>query len=181
MNYNNSWLIEKFRQGEKVQFLFFWGHQPNKDGEIDKGCLSQLWTAPFEVGGSIYKTAEHWMMAEKARLFKDENIFEQILRTNTPQEAKEKGKLIKGFDPLTWDEHKFGIVILGNWHKFAQNRELKDFLLETNNSVLVEASPMDKIWGIGLAVGDPGIGDPLQWKGENLLGYALMEVRDKLK
>jgi ribA/ribD-fused uncharacterized protein len=181
MSYNNNWLIDKMKQGEKIRFLFFWGHQPSKDGSIGQSCFSQWWVAPFKVDGIVYKTAEHWMMAGKARLFNDENMLEQILEAITPADAKKKGRLIKGFDPLCWDTHKYGLVVTGNEYKFNQNQKLKEFLLKTNDSVLVEASPVDKIWGIGLAIDSPVIGDPLQWKGENLLGYALMEVRDKLK
>ena len=113
----------------------------------------------------MYKTAEHWMMAGKARLFNDENMLKQILEAKTPADAKKIGRLIQGFDSLVWDMHKFDLVVKGNEYKFGQNQELKTFLLATNDSVLVEASPVDRIWGIGLAVDSPTIRNPLQWKG----------------
>jgi ribA/ribD-fused uncharacterized protein len=181
MKYNNSWLLTLSGEQRKLEFLFFGGHEPNKDGSLSKNCLSQSWVAPFEVNGVVYKTTEHWMMAEKARLFNDENTFRQIIATGTPEEAKKKGRLVAGFDPVIWNEKKFDIVVTGNFYKFSKSRELSAFLLSTGDSIIAEASPEDKIWGIGMAADDPSVGDPQQWKGENLLGYALMEVRDKLK
>ena len=121
------------------------------------------------------------MMYEKAVLFGDIEIGNQILGCNTPGEAKKLGRKVKNFDPVIWDENKYRIVVRGNELKFVQNERLKEFLLKTNERVLVEASPVDKIWGIGMAVDNPKIEDPTSWKGENLLGYALMEVRSKLK
>src|ERR1700712_4217711 len=98
MKYNNKWLIEKYQAKEKLKFLFFWGHQPSKDGNVTQSCFSQWWLGAFEVEGKIYKTAEHWMMAEKAKLFGDEAIIEKILAAKTPAEAKKLGRLIKGFE-----------------------------------------------------------------------------------
>ena len=180
MNYNNNWLIKKQAEGEHIKFLFFWGHHPAKDGSITKTCFSQWWVAPFEVEGILYKTAEHWMMAEKARLFNDDAALQQALAAKTPAEAKEAGRMVRNFDAAAWDRQKFDIVVRGNGHKFSQHGELKTFLLSTNDRVLVEASPVDRIWGIGMAADHPAIENPSAWKGENLLGYALMEVRDEL-
>jgi ribA/ribD-fused uncharacterized protein len=181
MKYCNNWLIDLYEQQSKLEFLFFWGHQPNRDGSLSKSCLSQWWVSPFEVDGIVYKTAEHWMMAGKARLFNDHNIAKQIIETDSPAEIKKKGRLVAGFEPATWNKEKFNIVVAGNFHKFSGNKALSEFLLNTADSVLVEASPVDSIWGIGMAENDPSINNPPQWKGENLLGYALMEVRDKLR
>lgn len=180
MKYNNDWLIEQFKAKERIKYLFFWGHQPSKDRSITQSCLSQWWIEKFVVEGQSYSTAEHWMMAEKARLFNDNEILSRILQAKSPAEAKKLGRLVKNFDAKTWDDKKFEIVLHGNFYKFSQNTALKDFLLNTKERVLVEASPVDKIWGIGIAASDPKIENPLLWKGENLLGYALMEVRDKL-
>ena len=181
MKYNNNWLINISNEQTPLKFLFFWGHHPGKDGHPSKNCLSQWWVAPFEVDGIMYKTAEHWMMACKARLFNDEGVFQQIIAAATPGEAKEKGRAVSGFDPVIWDKEKINIVVTGNLHKFSKNQELATFLLNTGRRVIAEASPVDSIWGIGLAADDPCIHDPQKWKGENLLGYALMEVRDRLK
>ncbi|MNT40766.1 Swarming motility protein YbiA [compost metagenome] len=181
MNYNNTWLVEKFKSKEKIKYLFFWGHHPSKNGSITQSCFSQWWHSSFEVDGVKYKTAEHWMMAEQARLFDDDIAIEKILKTNTPAEAKKMGRLVKNFNAVIWDQHKFEIVVNGNLHKFSQHDAMKTFLINTKERVLVEASPVDNIWGIGMAADHEHIENPLKWRGENLLGYALMEVRDKLK
>ncbi len=181
MKYNNTWLRNTSSEQTQLKFLLFWGHQPNEDGSLSKSCFSQWWMAPFEVDGVVYKTAEHWMMAEKARMFNDESCRQHIIKSDTPAEAKKKGRLISSFDPVIWDKEKFDIVVTGNFHKFSNNVQLASFLLDTGNKVIVEASPVDNIWGIGMAANDPLVENPKQWKGENLLGYALMEVRDKLK
>ncbi len=181
MTFNKHWLIQKYPDPGSIPFLFFWGHQPSKDGAITKSCFSQWWVAPFEVEGVVYKTAEHWMMAGKARLFGDEAVLPEILAAATPAAAKEGGRLVKGFVPEVWDKHKYELVVAGNWYKFSQHGELKEFLLGTGDHVLVEASPVDTIWGIGMAADHPAAGNPAKWRGENLLGFALMEVREKLK
>lgn len=180
MKYSNKWLLEKYQQEEQIKFLFFWGHRPTRDGSISASCFSQWWPADFVVNDITYKTAEHWMMAGKARLFNDEVVFGKIIKCTEPGEAKKLGREISNFDPATWDEHKFNIVVEGNVFKFSQHQPLQDFLLNTQNRVLVEASPVDSIWGNGMAADHPDISNPLKWKGQNLLGYALMEVRDKL-
>ena len=179
--YNNEWLIQKYQSGAAIDFFFFWGHKPNKDGSIGKTCLSQWWQAAFTVDKVTYKTAEHWMMAQKARMFTDNEMLVQIIQSETPGAAKKLGRGIKNFDPAVWDEHRSDIVVTGNYHKFSQHPALRNFLFSTKDSILVEASPVDSIWGIGLAANDVAAQNPLQWQGLNLLGYALMAVRDKLK
>jgi hypothetical protein len=180
MRYNNQWLLDQYSGNDQIDFLFFYGHTPKADGTIGAFCLSQWWIAPFEVDGITYKTAEHWMMAEKARLFKDEETLKAILALESPAEAKAAGRLIRRFDPAEWDAHKFDIVVEGNLHKFRQNEVLGGFLVGTGSRVLVEASPADAVWGIGMGADHSDAKEPDRWKGENLLGYALMEVRDKL-
>jgi len=162
------------------KFLFFWGHQPNKDGKISKTCFSQWWLSAFKVDKVTYKTAEHWMMAKKAELFQDDEILEKILDADTPAEAKKLGREVKNYDDKVWLANRYEIVKQGNYHKFSQNRELKTFLLNTKDRVIVEASPVDPIWGIGMASDDKDVLNVAKWKGLNLLGFALMEVRDEL-
>lgn len=179
MNYTIQNIKDRFQRKERVKFLFFWGHTV-KD-EITKSCFSQWFLGKFEENGIIYKTAEHYMMAGKARLFNDTETLEEILQAATPNQVKSLGRKVKNFDPKIWDEHKYEIVRKGNLLKFSQNKKFKDFLLSTNDKILVEASPYDKIWGIGMLETDSRAENPLLWNGENLLGFALMEVRDELR
>ena len=121
------------------------------------------------------------MMAAKAELFDDKEIRKEILACSDPKQIKALGRKVRGFDQKVWDKFKYAIVLLGNWHKFSQNRKLREFLFSTGDSVLVEASPYDAIWGIRLAASSPEAQDPMKWRGQNLLGFALMEVRDELR
>jgi ribA/ribD-fused uncharacterized protein len=180
MKYHLNWLIDRHNAGEKLKYLFFWGHQPNPDGTIGKTCFSQWWQSAFVVENITYPTAEHWMMAEKARLFKDETALAKILQAKSPAEAKKLGRTVRNFDSALWDTHKYEAVRAGNFYKFSQHPDLQEFLLNTHDRILVEASPMDKIWGIGMAQTHTDIENPAYWKGENLLGFALMEVRERL-
>ncbi len=179
MNYTLQNITARFQRKEKLKFLFFWGHTVKE--EITKACFSQWFPFEFEENGIKYKTAEHYMMAGKAKLFNDHDALEQILIAETPNQAKSLGRKVKNFDPKIWNEHKYEIVKQGNLLKFSQNNKFKEFLLSTNDKILVEASPYDKIWGIGMLETDPRAESPLQWNGENLLGFALMEVRDELR
>ncbi len=166
--------------GDRPKFVMFWGHSVEADGRITAACLSQWFPSPFTVDGVPYATAEHWMMASKARLFGDREMLDRILEARSPAEAKKLGGMVRGFDEQTWRSERFAIVTTGNLHKFGQNGELCAFLRTTGTKVLVEASPVDRIWGIGLAKDAPEACDPLRWRGLNLLGFALMEARKKL-
>ncbi|SEL84266.1 hypothetical protein SAMN04487910_3440 [Aquimarina amphilecti] len=180
MKYTLQNIQEQFNKGKSLKYLFFWGHTPNKDGSIGKSCFSQWWNQFFTVEGIVYKTAEHWMMAEKARLFKDIEILNEIIDCNQPMEAKQLGRKVRNFDPKIWDAHKYEIVKQGNYHKFSQYEEQKQFLLNTKKRIIVEASPRDRIWGIGMGQANEKAQNPNLWRGQNLLGFALMEVRDML-
>ena len=166
--------------GFEPKYVFFWGHQPSSGGRVTKACFSQWWEGPFSADGIEYRTAEHFMMASKARLFGDAVTLERILAAPHPKQAKDLGRSVAGFDEAVWLAHRFEYVVAGNLAKFSQNPELADFLLGTGKRVLVEASPVDRIWGIGLAADSPDAGWPDRWKGLNLLGFALMEVRYQL-
>ncbi|MEE4542309.1 NADAR family protein [Streptomyces sp. V4-01] len=166
--------------GGRTKYLHFWGHRPQRDGSVGPGCLSQWWPAPFTVGGATYATAEHWMMAGKARLFSDGDAERRALAAAHPQQAKNAGRSVRGFDDETWRRERFALVVEGSAHKFAAHPELRDYLLGTGRRVLVEASPLDRVWGIGLAADDDRAADPATWRGLNLLGFALMEARSLL-
>ncbi|GHG55270.1 NADAR family protein [Streptomyces griseocarneus] len=167
-------------RGERLKYVYFWGHQPRRDGSLGAGCFSQWWPSPFSVDGTVYATAEHWMMAGKARLFGDAEAEARAIAATHPKKAKDAGRSVRGFDDERWLRHRFELVVEGSMHKFGQDPELCAYLLGTGDRVLVEASPLDRIWGIGLAADDEAAQDPARWRGLNLLGFALMEARQRL-
>ena len=160
--------------------IYFWGHTPNPK-KMTAACLSQWYDCYFEVAGVQYHTTEQYMMASKASLFGDEEVLQEIMTADTPYDYKKLGRKIRGFEQEPWDAKKYEIVVEGNKAKFGQNPDLKEFLLSTGDALLAEASPYDKIWGIGLDREQAMNGSVEQWQGENLLGCALMDVRDWLR
>ncbi|MER5521428.1 NADAR family protein [Streptomyces sp. NPDC002763] len=174
-------LIRAVRAGARIKYLHFWGHRPGPDGQLSASCLSQWWPSPFVVDGVEYATAEHWMMAGKARLFGDAEAERRAVAAGHPAEAKKAGRLVRNFDGATWERERFEIVARGSVHKFGTDPHLREYLLGTGDRVLVEASPVDRVWGIGLAATDEAAADPTRWKGLNLLGFALMEARERLR
>lgn len=168
------------RDGGQPKYLLFWGHRPPPGGGVGQGCLSQWWPVNFAVDGVIYRSAEHFMMAAKARLFGDDEAAERIQAATHPGQAKALGRQVRGFDEQRWADARFELVVTGNLAKFGQHPDLREFLLGTGERVLVEASPVDRIWGIGLAADDRQATAPDYWPGLNLLGFALMEVRHRL-
>lgn len=161
-------------------FVFFWSHKSSKGGEITEACFSQWWKCSFVEDDITFCCAEQYMMYKKALLFEDYSIAKEILKTKNPKKIKELGRLVQNFDSKVWDEHKAEIVLQGNILKFSQNPELKDYLLGTGDKILVEASPYDRVWGVGLRKENSAICSPQKWKGQNLLGFALMEARDRI-
>lgn len=180
MKYNREMITEKYNNEENLKYIFFWGHT-QKDEKVTKACLSQWYPCDFVVEGVTYYTAEQYMMAQKALLFQDKETFQEIMEAKHPKEYQVLGRKVRGFKEKIWNEKKGQIVIDGNYAKFSQNEALKEFLLTTGDRILVEASPYDKVWGIKLAENAPDIENPATWKGENMLGFALMEVREILE
>ncbi|WIV57761.1 NADAR family protein [Amycolatopsis nalaikhensis] len=166
--------------GKRFKYVYFWGHQPPRGGGVGSGCFSQWWPSPFELDGVRFATAEHYMMWRKARLFGDDEVAAQVLTARHPKQAKDFGRRVRGFDEATWTAHRFEIVVEGNAAKFGQHAELGRYLAGTGQRVLVEASPVDRVWGVGLAADDPRAGKPRAWRGLNLLGFALADVRAQL-
>lgn len=181
MVYDIEALRREWLAGEKFKFLFFWGHAPAADGQITEGCLSQWWMGRFSVDGVDYTCAEQYMMAEKARLFGDGEMLSAILGAKHPKEMKAYGRAVRNFIPSVWESRCFEIVCRGNVEKFRQDPALLAYLLGTGGRILVEASPRDRIWGIGMGKSNPDAGNPMKWRGRNLLGFALTRARDQLR
>ena len=142
--------------------------------------FSQWYPCSFVVNGVTFRCAEQFMMYGKAKLFGDDEVGAQILEADHPRTHKALGRKVKNFDQGIWERERMRIVKDGNRAKFTQNAELLATLLATKGTTLVEASPFDKIWGIGLSASDARAQDPKQWKGKNLLGVVLTELRDEL-
>ncbi len=162
----------------KKDFVFFW--KTSKGRVIGPGCLSQWARYGFVVDGVFYRYAEQFMMAEKARLFHDDIAYNKVMDARSPMIMKHVGRSVRGYDERTWEAHRFNAVVRGNFAKFSQNEELKKYLLSTGSAVLAEASPKDKIWGIGLDAETAAKIPEMEWPGQNLLGKALMRVREML-
>lgn len=165
---------------EKKNMVTFWGHTPNGKEDIGKWCFSQWWKGEFRINELDYICMEQYMMSQKAVLFGDYKTEEEIMKATDPKIIKALGRKVANFNQQVWDEVKYTIVLTGNWYKFSQNKELRDYLLSTKDAILAEASPYDKIWGIGMSEKEEGVNVPNKWKGSNLLGFALMEIRDEL-
>lgn len=151
------------------KYYFFWN-----------GPFSQWYKSEFTVDGITFVTAEQYMMYEKAKLFNDDEIAELILKTDNPSDQKILGRSVKNFDKDIWEKHAKDIVTKGNIAKFSQNEDLLSFMKTTKDLILVEASPYDRIWGIGLGEDDPDIEDESKWQGTNWLGECLMRAREVL-
>jgi len=155
----------------KPRFTFFWQEQ---------SPFSQWHRSAFEVDGVRYACAEQYMMAGKARLFGDAEVLARILESNSPRAHKALGRKVRHFDAARWEQAREQIVYEGNRAKFTQNPTLLKALLATAGTELVEASPLDRIWGVGLSEDDPRIRNPARWRGLNLLGKVLTRLREDL-
>jgi ribA/ribD-fused uncharacterized protein len=174
-------LREAVRAGQTFRYELFWGHHAAHAGRITAACLSQWWPCAFILDGATYASTEQWMMAGKARLFGDDAALAAIMAARDPAAVKKLGRTVQGFEQARWRSECFALVTRGNVAKFAQDAALRAFLLGTGDAVLVEASPHDAVWGIGLGADDEGARDPMRWRGENLLGFALMHAREALR
>jgi len=153
------------------KYTFFWN-----------GPFSQWDASPFmDLNGLMYNCCEQAMMAHKAMTFKDEESFKKIMATTSPREQKALGRKVKNFNPKVWDVMSSLIVYDMNLLKFSQNKKHQEALLKTGDTILVEASPYDKIWGVSMSEDDSRINDMSQWKGQNRLGFILTRVREVLK
>lgn len=151
-------------------------HKPDEEN----GYLSNWYPSRFTVDGKEFSSMEQYMMYRKAVLFRDTNIAEQIMATDDVSEIKQLGRLVSGYNDHVWSGVRQVVVYEGLKAKFSQNEELKEKLLATKDAVLAECAVRDRIWGIGLSMTDPDRNDFGKWNGQNLLGYALMMVRERL-
>lgn len=156
-------------QLSRDQIVTFWG-----------GIFSNWYLRDMVVDGQVYNCSEQWMMVAKARLFGDEATAQRILAERNPREQKALGREVKGFIEPVWAAARKPLVYRGLMPKFTQHRDLYDGLLATDNKLIIEASPVDRIWGVGLAADNPKILDTDTWQGLNELGTTLMWVRSDL-
>jgi len=146
------------------------------------GPFSQWASVPMVIDGTKYSSCEQYMMSEKAKLFGDDEMYAKIMASDDPQEQKMKfGRNVKNFNQDIWQQHAREIVYRGNYAKMTQDARCLEALANSRGKMIVEASPYDKIWGIGLGEGDPRILDESQWQGTNWLGEVIMQVRDDLE
>ncbi len=151
------------------KMVLFWGEH-----------FSQWYPCYFEVDGKTYNCAEQYMMAEKALFFGDYDTYEKIMAADHPRKQKALGRMVKNFKAEDWALAAMDVVVKGNIAKF-KDPGLRSALLETGDREIVEASPYDTIWGIGLGENDPDALDKSKWQGTNWLGIALMKVRSYYK
>lgn len=162
-------------------YVFFYGHSPSKYARgVKHYVLSQWHPCSFVEHGVMYTTAEQYMMAKKAELFEDADALRAIMASTDPRAIKKLGRMVRGFDADRWTAVAYEIVVRANRLKFSQDTDLRDVLLSTSDALIVEASPTDRIWGIGLSATKAREMPADQWPGTNLLGRALTQVRDEL-
>ena len=147
----------------------------------ENGYLSNWYPSEFTVHGVKFSSMEQYMMYQKALTFYDRDSANLIIESDNPAEIKKFGKMVANYDEVIWNGVRQPIVFRGLMEKFRQNEDLREKLLDTGDEILAECSPKDKIWGIGLALDDIRRCELNAWKGQNLLGFALMVVRDELR
>lgn len=151
-------------------------HNPDEEN----GYLSNWYPSAFSIDGITFSSMEQFMMYKKALCFDDRKVAAQILATQDVSVIKKLGRLVSGYEEHYWSGIRQIIVFEGLLEKFGQNYNLKNNLIHTGNAILAECAVRDRIWGIGLSMKDSERMDKTKWKGQNLLGYTLMMVRDVL-
>ena len=151
-------------------------HNPDEEN----GYLSNWYLSQFSINGIQFSSMEQYMMYKKAVCFGDKNMADKILATDDVAEIKAFGRLVANYNESYWNGVRQIVVFEGLTAKFSQNEDLKAKLKATDNSILAECAVKDRIWGIGLSMNDQDRLKIDKWKGQNLLGYALMMVRERL-
>jgi ribA/ribD-fused uncharacterized protein len=158
---------------ENDQYVFFWG-----------GPFSNWYKSKYKFidneGTLEFNCSEQQYMAAKALYFGDGESYDKIMESNNPRVQKAIGQKVKNYNDVKWAEYRYAAMLLSVYLKFSQNKDLQKILLDTGDKKIVEASPLDTVWGIGMAVDDPDILDETKWRGQNLLGKALMWTRERL-
>ena len=152
------------------RYDFFWG-----------GPFSQWYPSVFMINGIQYGCAEQYMMCGKARLFGDEEALAEIMASDDPKTQKRIGRRVKGFDVAQWEAVARDVVREANLAKFSQNPRLYQYIMDSGDRTIVEASPEDRVWGIGRGAWEPNNEDESTWNGTNWLGEVLMQVREQLR
>lgn len=166
-----------------IHYIPFWGGVPDIKGVLDDSCLSNWFYRDMVYQGQTFLTAEHAMMWSKAKFFNDHDAMQRILKVKTPREAKMIGREVRNFNQHRWTEESYQIVADVVRAKFlsAGNEDLKAYLLNfPDNTIFIEASPYDKIWGVGMDRNHANIFNPDQWLGDNKLGFILTELHRTL-
>ncbi|GGV79258.1 MULTISPECIES: NADAR family protein [Streptomyces] len=174
-------LVREVRAGTDITYLCFWGHRPRRDGRMGASCPSQWWPAPFTVDAVTCPTAEHRTTAGTARPFGDAGTERRMPAARHPGQATARGRLVRRSDEETWARERRASAVEGGVHELAAHPELRGFAPGTGDTVPLEAGPLDRVWGVGPAADDAAATDPERWKGLNLLGFALMEARERLR
>ena len=149
--------------------------------EEEYGFLSNWYLSDFVIDGMKFSSMEQYMMYSKAILFNDKEVASQIMNTTDVEMIKALGRKVSGYNDSVWNGMRQIIIYKGLLEKFRQNEKLKKALLDTGDDILAECAVSDKIWGIGLSMKDSNKNDIKAWRGQNLLGFALMLVRDELR
>ena len=182
----NAFIKQKFEELKidpaTANYVFFWKPRPKTRGVVDEACCCQWWFSKVNVNGVDFPTAEHAMMYGKAELFGDRVAMSAIMEEEQPYAVKAIGRQVKPFNASTWDEKSYDIVLNINREKFNQDQRLKDWLLkQPKNTVFVEASPLDRIWGMGLENnGRVDLTDIRNWRGFNKLGFVITQVHQEM-
>lgn len=182
MIYTGDQIYPFFAPDDAHGFLSNWYKSPFSSKMYIKGCdefkIAEISEYPYEIP---YVCAEQFLMAAKAMLFGDLAAHEKIMLTNSPREMKDFGRRVKNFNKTVWDANKMFIMRTGLYYKFTQNEELKTGLLLTGDRILIEASPYDHVWGVGLGPNDKRLLNTDEWRGQNLLGQCLMDIRKAIR
>lgn len=178
--HNYQELVQQIQTGQSFEYLTF-SRKTAEEPIVNNECLSLLFRAPFRAEGALFKSAEHFVVAEKARMFKDLPSALKAIMAKTPERAHTIGQGIQGFDEAIWAENCEALLVKANFYKFKAHQLLRDFLLCTGDKVLVYADADDLLLGAGFACDSQQyLTDPTRWPGKNLLGFSLMTVRDMI-